>query len=298
MKRKITSAILLLSLLVLFSATAKSQESAKISPYIQLRYLKNSDDKRILQTSLTYSKNRMELPLPGMEISFYKGIGNKELIGKAVTDNKGVAAIDLASDIKLAVAGEGLWEFTSDFAGNDSIESGSSEVKIKDVILEMSLGSADSIKTVSVKAFSRGNGKDIPAAGEVVKIYVPRMFSLLPIGELTLDDTGAASVEFPNDLPGDKDSSLTIIAKFEENEKFGNVERVSTIKWGTPKADSGSTTNRALWTKTAPKWMIYTLSVLLAGVWGHYLYAIISLIRIRISAKRKEEEENYGKVKK
>jgi hypothetical protein len=297
MKIKITSAILVLSLLVLFTTGAKAQERTKISPYIQLRYLKNSDDKRILQTSLTYSRNRMELPLPGMEISFYKS-GNKEFIGKALTDKKGIASFDLAGDIKLAITAEGAWEFSSAFAGNDTIEAGSSEVKVKDVILEMSLGVTDTIKTISVKAFSPEKGKDIPAAGEVVKIYVPRMFSLLPIGELTLDDTGAASVEFPNDLPGDKDSSLTIIAKFEENEKFGNVERVSTIKWGTPKADSGSTTNRALWTKTAPKWMIYTLSVLLAGVWGHYLFAIISLIRIRISAKRKEEEENYGKVKK
>jgi hypothetical protein len=42
--------------------------------------------------------------------------------------------------------------------------------------------------------------------------------------------------------------------------------------------------------------MIYTLSVLLAGVWGHYLFAIISLIRIRIDAKRQEALDNYGKV--
>jgi len=45
------------------------------------------------------------------------------------------------------------------------------------------------------------------------------------------------------------------------------------------------------WTKIAPKWMIYTLSVLLAGVWGHYLFAIISLIRIKIDAARKAKEE-------
>jgi hypothetical protein len=37
--------------------------------------------------------------------------------------------------------------------------------------------------------------------------------------------------------------------------------------------------------------MIYTLSVLLSGVWGHYLFAIISLIRIRINAKKKKVEK-------
>jgi hypothetical protein len=50
-------------------------------------------------------------------------------------------------------------------------------------------------------------------------------------------------------------------------------------------------THRALWTKIAPRWMIYSLSVLLAGVWGHYLFAVISLIRIKIDARRKAKEE-------
>ena len=33
------------------------------------------------------------------------------------------------------------------------------------------------------------------------------------------------------------------------------------------------------------------LSILLAGVWGHDLFAIISLVRINIDAKRKAKEE-------
>ena len=51
------------------------------------------------------------------------------------------------------------------------------------------------------------------------------MFSLLPIGELTLDDAGTATMEFPSDLPGDKEGNLVIIAKIEENATFGNVEK-------------------------------------------------------------------------
>ena len=117
------------------------------------------------------------------------------------------------------------------------------------------------------------------------------MFSLLPVSELTLDETGKASVEFPSDMPGDKEGNLTILAKFEENPTFGNVEKRETLKWGVPTDYSVPKTHRALWTKTAPKWMIYTLSVLLAGVWGHYLFAFISLIRIKIEAKKKARQE-------
>jgi hypothetical protein len=117
------------------------------------------------------------------------------------------------------------------------------------------------------------------------------MFSLLPIGEATLDESGSAAVEFPASLPGDKEGNITVIARFEEHAEFGNVEKKSTLKWGLPSNYSVPAGHRALWTKTAPKWMIYTLSVLLSGVWGHYLFALISLIRIRIAAKKKAKEE-------
>ncbi|MBA4321688.1 MAG: hypothetical protein C0408_02605 [Odoribacter sp.] len=291
MKKNLPNITLLLSLLILFPVPARAQEKTMISPYIQLKYIKNTDDQRILQTSLTYSKNRMELPLPGMEISFFKGSGTKELIATAITDNKGIAALELSGDMKIAADADGKWTLSSEYKGNDTIEAGTSEITVKDVRLEMVLTVADSIKIISVSAFVKENGTDKPVSEEIVKIYVPRMFSLLPIGEVTLDDTGAGTLEFPSDLPGDSLGILTVIAKFEENETFGNVEKQAIINWGTLKDNSQPVAHRALWTKTAPRWMIYTLSILLAGVWGHYLFAIISLIRIRMDAKRQAEKE-------
>ncbi len=291
MKKNISNTILLLSFLILFSVPALSQEKTMISPSVQLIYFKNTNDQRILQTALTYSKNRMELPIPGMEISFYKGGASKEMIAKVVTDNKGIARLELNSDLKLPVDREGMWAFSSEYKGNDTIEAGTSELTVKDVRLEMALTEADSIKTISINAFIKENGKDKPVSGEVVKIYVPRMFSLLPIGEVTLDEKGAGSLEFPSDLPGNKEGNLTVIAKFEENQAFGNVEKQSEMKWGIPTEYSGPVSHRALWTKTPPRWMIITLSILLAGVWGHYLFAIISLIRIRIDAKKQAAKE-------
>ena len=291
MKKNVIYTILFLSLHTVFPVHLFSQEVTLISPYLQLQYFKNNDDHRILQTTLTYSKNRMELPIPGMEISFFTGLDQKELFTTILTDNKGVARFEIRNDMKPETGRDGMWAFSSEFKGNDTIKAGISEITVKDVRLEMVLSLADSIKTITVKAFVNDNGKEKPVSGEAVKLYVPRMFSLLPISELTLDETGTASIEFPSDLPGDKEGNLTIIAKFEENVTFGNVEKRETIVWGLPTDYSVPTTHRALWTKTAPRWMIYTLSILLAGVWGHYLFALISLIRIRIDAKRKAKEE-------
>jgi len=291
MKKKFIYTILFLSLLPVFSVHLYSQEEKKIKPYIQLQYFKNTDDQRILQTALTYSMNRMELPVPGMEIFFYTGGDQKELIATAITDDKGVARFDLLSDQRLKTDKDGMWAFSSEFKGNDTIEAGTSEITIKDVRLEMALTGVDSIKTITVHAFVREDGKDKPVSAEIVSVYIPRMFSLLSIGDLTLDDAGTATIEFPSDLPGDKEGSVTIISKFVENTTFGNVEKRETLKWGLPTDYSVPKSHRALWTKIAPRWMIYSLSILLAGVWGHYVFAIISLIRIKRDADRKAKDE-------
>ena len=290
MKKKLIYSILLIALLPFLSMRLYSQEAAKIKPYVTLQYFKDTHGKRILQTTLTYSKNRMELPLPGMEIDFYTGADNKVLLTKSITNEKGITRFELSDDMNPEIV-DGMWAFSSEFKGNDTIEGGTSEAAVRDMRLEMALTEADSIKTITLNAFTTEGGKEKPVSGEIVTVYVPRMFSLLPIGELTLDDAGSATIEFPSDLPGDKEGNLDIIAKISENATYGNLEKRETIKWGLPIDYSVPVTHRALWTKIAPRWMIYTLSVLLAGVWGHYLFAVISLIRIKMGATRKAREE-------
>jgi len=295
MKKNISFTLLLIFSLITVCSDLYSQDKTLISPYIQLQYFKNTDDQRILKTTLTYSLNRMELPLAGMEITFYSGGDKKEILGTGLTDDKGAVKLELKDDLKIAADDAGMWAFNTEFKGNDTIEAASADISVKDVTLEVTYTEPDSIKTVTVKAYTSGQGKELPASGEPVLVYVPRMFSLLQIGEITLDDNGTGSIEFPGDLPGDKEGNITVITRFEENATFGNVEKQVQLKWGIPTDYSHPTTKRALWTKTAPRWMIYTLTILLSGVWGHYLFAIISLIRIRILAKRREEEDNYGK---
>src|SRR5450759_3578898 len=152
MKKKVISPILFLALLPFFTLNIFSQEVTLISPYISLQYFKNTDDQRFLQTTLTYSENRMELPLPAMEISFFTGADKKELIGTLLTDNKGIARLELTDMMKVNADRDGKWVFRSEFKGNDTIEAGSSEITVKDVKLEMVLSVVDSIKTITVKA--------------------------------------------------------------------------------------------------------------------------------------------------
>lgn len=277
-------------LLILIPGIIHSQDVEKISPYLTFQYFKDTDNHRFLQTTLTYSSNRMEIPLAGMEIFF---TGGDAALGTVVTGQKGIARLKLDDDLKLPAGEDGSWSFASGFAGNDTIEAASSDLVVKDADLEMKLAVTDSIKTVNLTAFTTEKGKRIPVKEISVMIYVPRMFSMLPVGEAYLDENGNAGIEFPSDLPGDDKGNLTIIARIEDNPDYGNIEKKASINWGLPKDISTPTSHRALWTKSPPMWMIITLSILLLGVWGHYMFAIISLVMIKIEAKRKKEKDEY-----
>src|SRR5450759_2262186 len=150
MERKITKVFLLLSFLTFTSNVSFSQEKTKITPSVQLQYFKDNDDNSYLKTTVTYSKNRMELPLPGMKIEFYSGTGKKATLAETLTDEKGVAIYNLKHNSDLLADKNGLWPFSTVFGGNDTIESGSAELLIRNVNISMALTAVDSIKTISL----------------------------------------------------------------------------------------------------------------------------------------------------
>jgi hypothetical protein len=277
--------ILLLVLVFTFISKGYTQET--ISPSLQLQYFKNSDEQRSLKAILTYTFKRKEIPLKDREIIFFNG-SKKDTLAKVKTNDKGIASLVLSNDYKLSLEKNGTWSFTSELVAKDSIGAVSAEISVKDVKIEMSLDLVDSVKTVTLKAYTIENGKKIPVSGEPINVFVTRMFSLLPIADGTFGNDGTLSLEFPSDIPGDKDGNITIVAKFEEHATFGNVEKRGLSNWGVVSNYKAPTTHRALWTKGAPTWMIIALTIMLTGVWGHYLYAIICLIRIKRIAKKEE----------
>jgi len=77
-----------------------------------------------------------------------------------------------------------------------------------------------------------------------------------------------------------------VFARIEENEQFANIEVSQNHLWGIPSIHGVSGSHRALWTEIAPMWMIVTLTILLSGVWGNYIYVIIQLILIKRESKK------------
>jgi len=204
----------------------------------------------------------------------------KKSIGTISTTAKGKATIEIPVEIISSGGSKGVFSFMASFDGVDKYKSSTASVGIRNVNMELSFFQKEGEKEISCKAMEVGHdGKMTPLQDLKILFYVPRTFTLLKVGEGALSD-GIANVEFPVTLPGDSAGNLTIVAKIEDNESYGNVEATGRINWGKPLLPM-KIVKRGLGDTDAPLWMVYTLIILLSLVWFHYLYIIITVFRIR-----------------
>jgi hypothetical protein len=278
-------AFLLLMMMPVNQIFAQDDEAVteKISPMLRLTVTKNQDNSRLLAATLSYRdpETREVKQVVGAPLIFVTGWDNPDKIETIQTDSRGSAKCILPADYIFSRNKEGFIFFGVEFEGNELLDSKESEMEVIDIALEISFEIIDSVKTVLVKAEKiLGEGKTEALSEESIPVFVNRMFSHLKIGEIDLED-GEGVFEFPANIPGDTLGMLNVIVKFEEHETFATVLKSGNIDWGVVTSHHTVYHPRSLWTQVAPVWMIVTLSIMLLGVWGHYIYTIIQLIRLK-----------------
>jgi hypothetical protein len=261
------------------------EEAEILSPYMEFKYLKDTEGRRILDAKVFLAGELGLIPLEGLPVSFYTNMEEPELLGEAMTDGKGIARYIIPESMTLPVDEDNNWWFYAEFEGNDMYEMTMEEISLMDVNLDMKLEETEDGKKIYLYAYTMQDGERIPVSDEDIYIFVPRMFSLLPVAEGYFIE-GEAEVDFPDDVPGDEEGNLTVIGRFNDHWQFANVEKRADTNWGVPSSHEVAESHRALWTQIAPRWMIISLTIMLAGVWGHYLFAIISMIRIKRMARK------------
>ena len=260
---------------------AATEESSLISPSLNFITVQKADNSIDLKAALTAKVKGWVIKLRQLKITFVQvtADGEKE-IGYVITDGYGKAVLNIKTD-SLKADSEGKLLFKAVFAGNKQMDAAEGEVTIKRARLEITPLKEDSLLTVKVKLIDIATGTEIPIPETVLGIFVHRSFKPQKIGEGTTDENGEATVEVPNNLPGDATGNITLLAKLDENEIYGNLETAVVQKWGLPVSDQLNELPRALWSEHPPYWMTITFIILMSTVWGHYLVIIIQLFRLR-----------------
>jgi len=276
----ISTGIILLLMLVSVPCTM-AQDETKIQTVLKLEYF-HVDSTQNLTATLQAKVEGRYLPLQGMEIGFKFLQGSTEKsMGTAMTNEQGNVTFSIPDDILATKGDKGVYSFTASFSGKDNYDKASASATMKPLRMEISFSQKGQDKMIDLKAFELGKKENewVPVDKLDIQFYVPRTFSLLKVGKGTITN-GTTSLEFPTSIPGNQLGYLTIVAKVEENENYGNVEVSGTINWGKP-LPLTKIIKRGLGDTDAPLWMVYTLIVLLSVVWFHYMYVIFTVFRIR-----------------
>ncbi len=274
-----TGIILLLMMVSLPCAMA--QDENRTQTVLKLEYF-HVDSTQKLTATLQVKVEGRYLPLQGMEIGFkfLKGKTEKSM-GTGLTNEEGKVTLLIPDDIFATKGDKGIYAFAASFSGKDNYDKASASTAMKPLRMEISFSQKSQDKMIDLKVFEPGKKDNewVPVDKLDVQFYVPRTFSLLKVGKGTITN-GMTSLEFPTSIPGNQLGYLTIVAKVEENENYGNVEVSGTINWGKP-LPPAKIIKRGLGDTDAPLWMVYTLIVLLSIVWFHYMYVIFTVFRIR-----------------
>jgi hypothetical protein len=273
-------------------ARDKKDTVTQITPNLSLVYLSNSNDSVILTANISVRRETGNFGLENAEIGFSISNGKKtKSLGKVKAGYDGSAILKIPVKAGLLMDQEGKTTYSADFSGKGDYLPASASITAKLAQIQLTFSKEDSVHSIHVRVTQKQGGNEIkPVSKETVSVYVPRMLSDLKIGEITLDENGTGSLEYTGGLVGDSLGNLIVVAKIEENDNFGNVIGKSSVSWGIPKQYFlAERPARELWTPIAPVWMIVTLIIMLAGVWGHYIFAVIQLIIIKRHSRQKKD---------
>jgi hypothetical protein len=270
-----------------FAEEKTDSTNTPIESRLALNYLCGVDSV-ILTATLSIKKGEATLALENALVELTTSNGtNSILLGKLKTDQEGNAVFKISTS-GLPANSDGLIAYTAKFISSDKYPGAEASFSAKPGKIRLFFSIEDSLRILKVTATQKNEkNEDVAIPKETVLVYIPRLFSLLKIGEITLDENGTGTMEFPKEIVGDTLGNLVVVAKIEESDKFGFLQGKNLINWGVHKQYyTAEVPSRELWTPIAPLWMIITLLVMLAGVWAHYMYAVYELVMIKRLSKK------------
>ncbi|MEI6682776.1 MAG: hypothetical protein WCO44_09115 [Bacteroidota bacterium] len=283
--KKICNIILLSALVSGFGYNALADEP--VHPQLGASYVKLTDGTKSFTLSLSarIDDKRVNIENAPLTVFAVNESGRKQL-GSVNTNRSGKAVLNVSHDQVLPTDKDGCYNFEVQYAGNAKIGTATRTIRVLDAFLEMSFSEKDSTKNILVKVMAINNKGEKVVVKEVpVDFYIKRLFCLYRFGGEKTDSAGVASADFPKNMPGDTTGKVVIVAKILESDTYGTVELARDYKGGSPLVIEHKA-KRGLGDTDAPLWMVYTLLVLLSGVWCHVIYVISLVIRINLAGKR------------
>jgi hypothetical protein len=275
------------TLFILFAATNEmlADQNKKTRARIDIEYFNTAINERYLTIKVTTRIEKRYQPVPGAKIDIYLNeISESAKLGSINTNADGKGSYVLPTIFYRAL--DSLTEFTffCTLTGHAKVADKESDLLIKEIELKTEYIEQDTLRWIRAIILGKNeHGFAAALEGVEVKFFVIRPFNMLPISDrVTTDEEGKATIQFPDDLPGDATGHITAVVKIDDSDEYGTIERKETIQWGIPTIFDDDSIKRSLWAAgaNAPISLLLLTNLLIAVTWGIIFYIVYKIYRI------------------
>lgn len=287
--------VLLFAGFLIAASQTNAQDEEKSEILVTYRYFVKNNSFQYLQVQTKIKTDNRLQAMPGVVLKlFLDGNAPENLIAKVRTNEKGEAKAVLPVSLKAIWDSSSTHKFLAVVEATSAEEETTTELDITKVKIVLDTASQEGTRMVTAQVLSFENGEWAPASDVELKIGVSRLGGDIKIGEeesYITDSLGKAEGEFKIDsLPAvDKKGNIMLIAKIEDNERYGNLSVEKTVPWGVYFLRKDNFNQRSLWgtRDKTPVWLLFMAYSIMATVWGVIFYLVFQLIKIRKIGKSK-----------
>ncbi|MFN8279506.1 MAG: hypothetical protein U0V49_04405 [Saprospiraceae bacterium] len=273
----------------LIQAQSDSTEKPRRKAFIILHYHCVNRSAQYISLQTITKANKTVEPLRGLPVNVYLGDDSNpsNLIGKVMTKEDGKGIIYLPASLKEN------WQSGTEFkiyAVSDSVEDFGrleSELDVTPGRVQIDTSTDDAGHHVTAKVMLLQDSSWVPASDVEIKIGIRRLGgSILPIGEeenYTTDSAGIANADFTvENIPGDREGQLEIVARIDDHEQMGTLESTITAPWGKSTEYVSHYGERSLWARgnRVPLWLLSIAVFIIVSVWGSLVYLVYRFYRL------------------
>jgi len=271
-------------LLQLLAITAFAQKE-KNDLSLSISYFNSNNH---IQYLVAHAKSKIDgkfQMIPGINLNFY--IASEDavnLLGKGVTNEKGDALVFIPSTAKDEWNKSPKVNFivvsqkTKDFdEAKGTVEITKAKIQIDTL--------AD--RKITATLMELKDTVWTPVKAVDVKLAIKRLDADLNIAETptyATDSLGVASGDFKRDsLPGDIKGNLTLIAKIEDNDLYGNLSSEKIVPWGKSMNYYTQFDRRTLFARRgkSPIWLELLAYSIVVAVWGILIYLVGQIKKLK-----------------
>ena len=266
----------------------KAAESGSL--IVNFRYFMFNNKIPFVQVQSGVKIDKKYQPVPDISFQVYlDNIGDSSLIGKAKSDENGGLTIPIPKSLKT------LWDASLKHTlickseATKAYEETEQELEITQAKLEIDTLNDGTTRSIVATLMEKTDKGWVPVPETDLKVGVKRLGGILSAGSdetFTTDAEGKATAAFERDsLPGDQNGNLTLIAKLEDNDMYGNLVVETNANWGV-KASLGlhnTYNDRTLFSTRfkAPYWLLFIANSIIILVWGTIIYLAFQVLKIR-----------------